>query len=130
MTPKGNGKTIQWIRDHATYQHEEWCLIWPFSTTRGYGTFSYLGKKYYAHHFMCELVNGPAPSDIHEAAHSCGDEGCVNPRHLSWKTPTENGLDCRQHGTHVRSRYGSAGKITLEQAETIRRLKGVKMQKS
>jgi hypothetical protein len=126
MTAKGEGKTIQWIRDHANYPHEEWCLIWPFSTTRGYGTFSYLGKSYYAHRFMCDLAKGRAPTSDHEAAHSCGDSGCVNPRHLSWKTPTENLLDCRQHGTHVRTRHGNIGKITAEQAETIRSLKGVK----
>jgi hypothetical protein len=126
VSTRGAGKTIQWIRDHAAYPHEDWCLIWPFSTTRGYGHFVYLQKGYYAHRFMCELAHGPAPSDLHEAAHSCGDEGCVNPRHLSWKTPGQNGLDCRKHGTHVRSRYGSAGKITAEQAEIIRGFKGIK----
>lgn len=126
MSKKGDGKTIQWIHDHVTYQYDEWCLIWPFSTTRGYGAFQYLGKRYYAHRFMCELAHGPVPSDIHEAAHSCGDTACINPNHLSWKTPSENGLDNRQHGTHVRSRYGSAGKITPEQADTIRSLKDVK----
>jgi hypothetical protein len=126
MAERGSGKTIQWIRNHVSYPHEDWCLIWPFSTTRGYGHFSYLRKGYYAHRFMCELSKGTAPSDVHEAAHSCGDSSCVNPHHLSWKTPTENGLDCRKHGTHVRSRYGSAGKITMEQAETIRGFKGIK----
>lgn len=126
MSKKGEGKTIQWVRDHVAYQYDEWCLIWPFSTTRGYGRFSYLGKAYYAHHFMCELARGEAPSDRHEAAHSCGDTACVNPKHLSWKTPGENALDNRQHGTHVRSRYGSAGKITAEQADAIRSQKGIK----
>lgn len=126
MAENGSGTTIQWIRSYVEYPHDDWCVIWPFSTTRGYGRFNHLGKAYYAHRFMCELAHGPAPSDIHEAAHSCGDSTCVNPRHLSWKTPTENGLDCRQHGTHVRSRYGSAGKITMLQAETIRGLKGAR----
>lgn len=126
MAESGSGKTIQWIRDHVAYPHRDWCLIWPFSTTRGYGRFNYLGKSYYAHVFMCELAKGPAPSDSHEAAHSCGDAACINPHHLSWKTPSENGLDCRKHGTHVRSRYGATGKITPEQAEIIRSFKGTK----
>jgi hypothetical protein len=123
---KGEGKAIRFIRDHEGYPHKDWCLIWPFSTTRGYGTFGYLGKAYYAHRFMCELAHGRAPSNVHEAAHSCGDTACVNPHHLSWKTPSENMLDCREHGTHVRSRYGSAGKLTPEQAEAIRSAQGAK----
>jgi hypothetical protein len=125
MAERGEGDAIRFIREHQDYQRD-WCVIWPFSTTRGYGRFGYLGKGYYAHRFMCELAHGAPPSDIHEAAHSCGDSTCVNPRHLSWKTPGENGLDCRQHGTHVRSRYGTAGKITAEQAIAIRDQKDVK----
>jgi HNH endonuclease len=123
---KGEGAAIRFIRDHQAYPHKDWCLIWPFSTTRGYGRFGYHGKGYYAHRFMCELAHGRPPSDVHEAAHSCGDTACVNPHHLSWKTPSANGLDCRKHGTHVRSRYSCGGKITVEQAETIRSLMGVK----
>lgn len=126
MVKRGEGDVIRFIRQHQQYPHKEWCLIWPFSKTRGYGTFGYLGKRYYGHRFMCELVHGKPPSDTHEAAHSCGDAGCINPHHLSWKTPGENALDSRGHGTHVRSRYGSSGKITLEQAETIRSLKGIR----
>jgi hypothetical protein len=126
VTNRGEGDAIRFIRQHEQYSHDEWCLIWPFSTTRGYGTFGYLGKSYYAHRFMCELAKGRAPSDIHEAAHSCGDPACVNPNHLSWKTPSENGLDNRQHGTHVRSRYGNAGKLTQDQADTIRNQRDAK----
>lgn len=124
----GETSTVRFIRDHASYPHKDWCLVWPFSTTRGYGAFAFgaRGKKYYAHRFMCELVHGLPPSDRHQAAHSCGDTACVNPHHLSWKTPSENGMDNRKHGTHVRSRYGSAGKITPEQAEAIRGQKDAK----
>jgi len=121
----GKGAAHRFLVDSLSYQGDD-CLIWPFANCRGYGQFGYLGKNYYAHRYMCELKNGPAPSDIHEAAHSCGKNNCVNPGHLSWKTPTENMLDCREHGTHVRSRYGSAGKITRDQAATIRALKGIK----
>jgi transcriptional regulator with XRE-family HTH domain len=126
MAEAGDGKTIQFIRDHASYPHKDWCLIWPFATARGYGHFQYKAKRYYAHRFMCELAHGRPPSDIHEAAHSCGDCSCVNPHHLSWKTPSENGLDNRQHNTHVRHRSGNIGKITMEQADAIRSQKGIK----
>lgn len=128
MTTKGNGKTIQWIRDHQAYQHDDWCLMWPFSRTRGYGTFVYLGKGYYAHRFMCELVHGEPPTPAHQAAHSCGNGhlGCVNPKHLAWKTQSENQLDCREHGTQAKTDTGNKGRLSLALADEIRALKGIK----
>jgi hypothetical protein len=128
MTTKGNGKTIHWIRHHSSYQYDEWCLIWPFTRIRGYGSFGYMGKRYYAHRFMCELVHGSPPTQKHQAAHSCGmgHLGCVNPRHLSWKTMSENQLDCRKHGTQ--SKYGGA-RMPVGTAAQIRELKGVKLQR-
>lgn len=130
MKTRGNGRTIQWIRDHVDYPHDEWCLIWPFSTTRGYGNFGYLGKRYYSHRFMCELVRGEPPTPEHQAAHSCGNGhvGCVNPRHLSWKTKSENQLDCRAHGTHAKAAAGNRGILSLDLAEQIRAMKGIKTQ--
>jgi len=128
---RGKGKAVQWLRDHANYQFD-YCLIWPFaSVCRGYGHFGYLGKSFYAHRFMCELVHGAPPSPEHEAAHSCGrgHEACVNPRHLSWKSKSDNLKDSRKHGTQARNTHGSAGRITQEQAHQIWRMKGVKLQR-
>lgn len=120
---KGKSASRQWLLDRLDYESDD-CLIWPFSTARGgYGHFVYLGKGRYAHRYMCELVHGPAPSGTHEAAHGCGNSNCVNPRHISWKTRTENKMDCRLHGTHVKHRTGNVGKVTREQAAEIRALK-------
>lgn len=117
----GKGRSHQWLVDHIDYPHD-YCLIWPFSLTRGYGALSHMGRRGYAHRFMCELAHGAPPTPLHEAAHSCGrgDEGCVNPRHLSWKTKTENQLDCRKHGTQAKSRYGRQGKLSPDQVAEIR----------
>jgi len=104
--------------------------MWPFSKTRGYGAFRYLGKGYYAHRFMCQIVHGDPPSPAHQAAHSCGNGhlGCVNPQHLSWKTQSENQLDCREHGTQAKNTAGNGGRLNQGMAEEIRSLKGIKTQ--
>lgn len=131
MSVRGKGKAYAWILAHLDRQDGE-CLIWPFyRNPNGYGQLGYLGKMHWTHRFVCELVNGPPPTPRHESAHSCGNGaiGCVHPRHLSWKTPSENLIDCQQHGTHVRSRAGRFGKLNAALADEIRQLKGVVLQK-
>jgi hypothetical protein len=124
---KGNGKAIAWVREHAAHQGDE-CLVWPFCRDgkNGRGRIGYLGKQTWAHRFMCEFVYGPAPSPEHEAAHSCGKghEGCVNPKHLEWKTKSDNQRDRAKHGTKARATWGMRGKLTPEEVAAIRVLKG------
>lgn len=82
------------------------CLIWPYSrNASGYGTmFAAGGETTIVSRTVCEMAHGLAPTPIHQAAHSCGKghEGCISPRHLSWKTPTENSADKVMHGTNTR----------------------------
>ena len=47
----------------------------------------------YAHRIACERAHGPAPHDQPFALHSCDNPPCVNPEHLSWGTPSRNGLE-------------------------------------
>jgi hypothetical protein len=115
----GNSRLMLWIRDHLEYPHD-YCLIWPFGrNTHGYGLLTRKGLANSAHRYICELANGPPPTPQHQAAHSCGrgHDGCVNPRHLSWKTVSENQLE---RAPHLGRR-----KLTAEQVEEIRRLKNV-----
>jgi DNA-binding CsgD family transcriptional regulator len=116
---KGTGKAYQWLVDHMGYNYDA-CLIWPFAKTRGYGQFSHDGKLQYAHRMMCHLVNGPAPQPDFHAAHNCGrgDQGCVHPRHLSWKSPAENQQDRKEHGTAGRLHF-TAARINVEQRDEI-----------
>lgn len=119
MNPnRGKGKAVAWLRANVDYDGEG-CLIWPFSRDR-YGFLGHEGKHYYAHRFMCELVNGPPPSLKHQAAHSCGrgEQGCVHPKHLSWKTLGGNMLDKSIHGTNWKRVRGR--KLTHEQIDAIR----------
>lgn len=119
---KGKGFGIEFLRAHVTYAGDD-CVIWPLfiDPHRGYGVLGYLGNLYKAHRLMCELAHG-APSDGHEAAHSCGNgpAGCVNPRHLSWKTRTENQRDRVAHGTAGNGGSGRRRKLKPEQAAAVR----------
>lgn len=103
------GETYQWLLDHMDYDGDG-CLTWPFATgTDGRGMLSshYQGTPQ-AHRVMTILTKGPPPSDIHEAAHSCGKghEGCVHPKHLRWATPLENAADKIIHGTNNGTSHG------------------------
>lgn len=116
MAPKGTLK--QWIADHLAYPHD-YCLLWPFSRhVNGYCPLTVDGKNTYVHRVICKQVHGDPPTPKHHAAHSCGRgaEGCVNPRHLSWKTNSENQLDRKEPR---RSRT----KLTPDQVAEIRSLK-------
>lgn len=127
---RGKGKAIAWLREHAAHTGDD-CLIWPFyRLPNGYGQLGYDGHVHYAHRFICALAHGSPPTQKHEAAHSCGKghEGCVNPRHLSWKTISQNLLDCRKHGTQARSYDGKRGRLTPIQVHQIRALKGTTRQ--
>jgi hypothetical protein len=115
----GSSPTKDWIRKHLDYS-DDWCLIWPFSRSQaGYATFGV--KATAVHRLMCEYRNGPPPTPKHQACHSCGrgKDGCVNPKHVSWKTNAENQIERYQH-----SGLTKRAKLTPDQVEEIRALKG------
>lgn len=126
---RGTGKGVKFLRGLIGHQGDA-CVPWPMSSDRrtGRGHLGYLGKHYYAHRLMCELSYGPAPTDEHEAAHNCGKghEGCVNPKHLFWKTPSGNQQDRKKHGTAGNGRGPCS--LTPEQVAEIKLLKGKKTQ--
>lgn len=95
------GAPEAFIRANSNYSGED-CLLWPYCRTHGgYGLVVFNGRQSIASRIMCTLAHGEAPSKEHHAAHSCGAGhlGCVNPRHLSWKSPSENCADKKIHGT-------------------------------
>jgi len=78
------------------------------------------GRRFYAHRLMCEHHFGAAPSPHHEAAHSCGNQWCVSPKHLRWATGVENAADRVLHGTDFRGERHPNVKLTREQIIDIR----------
>ncbi len=121
-----NGEPERYFREVVlTYDGDE-CLIWPFGKfASGYGTLN----SQTVHRRVCEQTNGPPPSSRHEAAHECGQYGCVAKRHLSWKTPKENQADKILHGTHNRGERCPTAKLTEAQAREIIGLRGVVQQR-
>lgn len=91
--------------DDALASDRDDCLVWPFAVRKssGYGAYSTRkdGKKrnHDAHRFVCKEAHGSAPEGFPEAAHTCGNKLCVNPRHLYWASHQQNMDDAKKHGT-------------------------------
>lgn len=129
---KGRGRGVEFLRLLVGHKGTA-CVTWPFSTDgRGYGILGYNGVHYKAHRLMCELAYGPAPSTTHQAAHSCGNGHlrCINPLHLSWKTPAENMADSVEHRTARFDTGRKARKLTVEQVREIIALRGKETQQA
>lgn len=125
MEKRPKGKSAAWLLDQIAFDGPE-CLIWPFSTDGdGYGQFALDGKFLKAHRWMCEQINGPPPTPKHYAAHECGNgmKGCVHPKHLRWKTSSENAIDRRKHGRPEGAK-GTRTRLMPSQIEAIRKAKG------
>lgn len=123
-----HGEPERYLREIVLCFEGKECLTWPYQ--RSGGGYGYVGKgsaRLGAHRVVCEAYRGPPPSPRHEAAHSCGNGhlGCVNPRHLSWKTPSENQADRLAHGTMLRGSSHPGAQLTESAVQEIRALRGV-----
>lgn len=106
-----DGEPENWIRSVALIFHGKECLTYPYANAKGYGQLWVSGKKFPAHRLVCLETHGDPPSERHVAAHTCGNSLCVNPSHLSWKTPAENEADKLVHGTHQRGERNATAKL-------------------
>lgn len=103
------------------------CIVWPYARSRsGYGFMGYNGLNKMPHRLACELKHGMPPTPKHEAAHSCGNGhlGCVNPNHVSWKTPLANTADKVSHGTQLRGEKVPTSVLKPEDVEFIILMRG------
>jgi len=99
------------------------CLKWPYSRNNyGYARITIRGSRLVASRVVCERTHGPPASEKMEAAHICGmgHEGCVNPRHIVWKTRIENQADKKIHGTTNQGERCGNAKLTENQVREIR----------
>lgn len=116
------GEPLQWLISHIGNSSDE-CINWPFSKlANGYGVVQVDGVRVLAHREMCRRAHGEAPTEHHEAAHSCGKGhlGCVNKSHLRWATHAENMSEIIVHGTHTRGERQPMHKLTRDEVIEIR----------
>lgn len=126
------GAPRRFIEETALPFRGDDCLTWPFARYyNGYGVVRVGGHNHVASRYICTLVHGDAPQGF-EAAHSCGNGnlGCINPRHLSWKSPIDNAADREQHGTQPRGEKVPGSKLSEWQVKKIRSMAGSHTQQS
>lgn len=123
--PINQGKRHKYLRDVVIKHEGKDCLFWPFvAPSHGYPIITYDGIQIGVHRLVCQMVHGEPPHRKMHAAHSCGNGhlGCVNHRHLSWKTAKGNCDDRIGHGTLPRGESSSQSKLTEADVLEIRRI--------
>lgn len=95
------------------------CIDWPFYLHQGY---AYKGGKPFYLEICKDFYIKPQEDTYFEAAHSCGNSKCVNPKHLRWATVSENQMDRVIHGTSNRGEKHAMSRLTEDQVLDIRRL--------
>lgn len=123
------GEPLRFFTDIIVPYEGDDCLIWPYSrNNKGYAIMAADGRDVLTHRQTCVAVYGSPPTPKHQAAHLCGKghEGCVNPRHLSWKTRSENEADKVIHGTSNRGERCGASKLTEADVREIRVMLGTR----
>lgn len=121
----GQGQAKRWVEDNALKCTDDNCLVWPFSSVKsGYGKLWDGSRLVLAHRFVCEAVHGKPEDEAFEAAHSCGNNACVNHRHLRWASHGENESDKIVHGTRLRGEAIGNSKLTADIVIKIRKMEG------
>lgn len=126
MAARRSGKGYKWLLEHVDYDGEG-CLTWPFRVNPFWGRaqFGVDGKLEWAHRYMCKLVHGEPPPGKPYAAHECGNGhlACVHPKHVFWKSSSENAFDRRLHGRPEGGK-GRRAHLTPEQIAEIQSSRG------
>lgn len=90
---------------------------------KGYGRFSFKGKKVYAHRLAYCLHNGIDIDSIKGLVirHKCDNPICVNPLHLEIGTNTDNCNDKLLRGRQAKGEGHGQAKLTEQMVRDIRK---------
>lgn len=117
------GRALEWLFEHRDHSSPE-CLLWPFPKGKRRGQMLFNGKHSSPSRVMCIIANGEPVGERNLAAHECrgGELGCVNPKHLLWKTALENQRDRVRDGTDLRGEKQPRRKLSEKDVLEIKRL--------
>lgn len=97
------------------------CSLWPFGKCgSGYPMVFRDGVPVRGHAVIAESFHGPKPPQKQEAAHSCGNKACINPRHIRWASWQENSADKFKHGKQPLGLSNHAAKLTDDEVRAVR----------
>lgn len=121
--PEGAG--LEFLLAHVDHMGSD-CVEWPYSKSGGgYGQTYYNGNVQQTHRLMCKLAHGEPPKSDLQAAHRCGNHGCINPRHLRWRTCKQNIDEKKDHGREALGEARSSAKLKEFEVVEIIKLNGV-----
>lgn len=99
------------------------CQIWTGALAgKGYGIFlpnGRRGKRYYAHRYSWEAVNGQIPEGM-VICHRCDNPRCVNADHLFVGTQADNMRDMVEKGRSTSGEANPRAKLTKADVVAIR----------
>ena len=96
------------------------CILWPYGTSgSGYGHVWHKGRMEKTHRLALVLATGEGRPGLDAAHGPCHTKTCMNVRHLSWKTRSDNLRDKVRDGTHDRGERHYSARLTEAQAREI-----------
>ena len=91
------------LLDHISIAGSDQCWRWLTEALGdGHVQITSDGKKFYTHQIVYEWLRGPIPEG-HGLHHTCGNERCVNPRHLLPVTHAEHQVEHDFRGIKIRA---------------------------